>query len=400
MKIDLNNFFKFYDAKNPKHVAAVEQLEVDIDSKLLDDSANWVRIFRTQPESPKTSILSVPYYPQTDNYALASKTCNSSSCAMALEFLKPGTLKGVKGDDEYLHKVLAIGESTDHNVQTKVLESYGVYSTWNQTLSFADLDRELGLGKPVVIGILHRGTLSAPTGGHIIVVIGKTADSKSYVVNDPFGNLMDGYTTDVYNGKGAIYPKSVLEKRWTVEGPNSGWGRVFVKDSSSPQTNSKSKAKIPQQALDLIKEFEGFVAKAYYDPLTKALPITIGYGSTRRRDGTRFVIGNTVTQAEAEDLLAYQLETDYIPSLSKIPYWNEMNNEMKSALISFGYNLGSGFYNSSDFGTITRHLKDKLWKNIPDALMLYVNPGTNVTEGLRRRRKSEGTLWNFGLSKI
>jgi len=32
--------------------------------------------------------------------------------------------------------------------------------------------------------------------------------------------------------------------------------------------------------------------------------------------------------------------------------------------------------------------------------MLYVNPGTSVTEGLRRRRKSEGILWNFGLSKI
>lgn len=170
--------------------------------------------------------------------------------------------------------------------------------------------------------------------------------------------------------------------------------------ASSPQPNLKSKSKIPQQAIDLIKEFEGFSAKAYYDPLTNSLPITIGYGSTRRRDGTRFMIGNSVTQAEAEDLLAYQLETDYIPSLSKIPYWNEMNDEMKSALISFGYNLGSGFYGSSDFGTITRHLKDKLWKNVPDALMLYVNPGTNVTEGLRRRRKSEGILWNFGLSKI
>jgi len=229
MKIDLNNFFNFYDPKNPKHVAAVKQLELDVDPKLIDDSANWVRIFRTQPEVPKTSILSVPYYPQTDNYTLASKTCNSSSCAMTLEFLKPGTLKGVKGDDEYLHKVLAIGESTDHNVQTKVLESYGVYSTWKQTLSFADLDRELGLGKPVVIGILHRGTLSSPTGGHILVVIGKTADGKSYVVNDPYGNLLDGYTTDVYNGKCAIYPKSVLEKRWTVDGPNTGWGRIFVK---------------------------------------------------------------------------------------------------------------------------------------------------------------------------
>ena len=232
MKIDLHNFFKFYDPKNPKHVAAVEQLEVDINPELLEDSTNWVRIFRTPVEQavrPKTSILPVPFFPQTDNYASPNSTCNSSSCAMALEFLKSGSLNGPKGDDAYLRKVLALGQSTDHNVQTKVLQSYGVYSTWSQTLSFADLDRELGLGKPVVIGILHRGTLSRPTGGHIIVIIGKSADGDSYVVNDPFGDLMDGYTSSVTNGKGARYPKYVLEKRWTVEGPNSGWGRVFVK---------------------------------------------------------------------------------------------------------------------------------------------------------------------------
>jgi hypothetical protein len=28
MKIDLHNFFKYYDEKNPKHVAAIEQLEL------------------------------------------------------------------------------------------------------------------------------------------------------------------------------------------------------------------------------------------------------------------------------------------------------------------------------------------------------------------------------------
>jgi len=232
MKIDLHNFFKFYDPKNPKHVAAVEQLEVDIDPKLLDDSENWVRIFRTAAEQAarqKTSILPVPFFPQTDNYASPHSTCNSSSCAMALEFLKPGSLNGPKGDDAYLRRVLDLGQSTDHNVQTKVLQSYGVYSTWSQTLSFADLDRELGLGKPIVIGILHRGTLSRPTGGHIVVIIGKSADGDSYVVNDPYGNLLLGYTGPVTDGKGALYPKYVLEKRWTVEGPNSGWGRVFVK---------------------------------------------------------------------------------------------------------------------------------------------------------------------------
>jgi hypothetical protein len=229
MKTDLHNFFKFYDETNPKHVAAVEQLELDIDPKLLEDTANWVKIFRTKVEASKPTILSVPYYPQTDNFILPDSTCNSSSCAMALEFLKPKALTGIKGDDEYLQKVLALGKSTDHNVQTKILESYGVYSVWSQKLSFADLDRELSLGKPVVIGILHRGTLSNPTGGHIIVVIGKSPDGKSYVVNDPYGNLMTGYTGPVTGGKGALYPKSVLEKRWTVDGPNSGWGRIFVK---------------------------------------------------------------------------------------------------------------------------------------------------------------------------
>ena len=231
MKVDLHNFFKFYDETNPKHVAAVEQFELDIDPKLLEDTANWVRIYRTKKENSKVepTILLVPYYPQTDNFILPDSTCNSSSCAMALEFLKPKALTGIKGDDEYLRKVLSLGQSTDHNVQTKVLESYGVYSVWSQKLSFADLDRELSLGKPVVIGILHRGTLSNPTGGHIIVVIGKSPDGKSYVVNDPYGNLMDGYTSAVTSGKGARYPKSVLEKRWTVDGPNSGWGRIFVK---------------------------------------------------------------------------------------------------------------------------------------------------------------------------
>lgn len=230
MKADLHNFFKFYDPKNPKHVAAVEQFEVDLEKRaadLIDDTTNWIRIFRTAPEVIVPKVLAVPFFPQTDNYALPDSTCNSSSCSMALEFFKPGTLKGAKGDDSYLKKVLALGNSTDHNVQTRVLESYGLYSIWRQTLSFTDLDRELSNGKPVVIGILHRGTLSSPRGGHILVVIGKSDDGNSYIVNDPYGNLMDGYTTNVNNGKGAIYPKYVLEKRWTVDGPSTGWGRIF-----------------------------------------------------------------------------------------------------------------------------------------------------------------------------
>lgn len=232
MRVDLHNFFRFYDEKNPKHVAAVEQLEVDLVSKfpeLLEDDSNWVRIFRTPNTAPKSEgVLNVPWFPQTDNYRDAQRTCNSSSCAMCLEYFKPGTLVGPKGDDAYIRKVFAVGDTTDHAVQTRVLKSYGVNSEFRYNLSFADLDRELAAGRPVCIGILHRGTLSAPTGGHILVVRGKTA-SGDYVVNDPYGSLNDSYTGPVTNGKGAVYRKSVLEKRWTVDGPKSGWGRIFIK---------------------------------------------------------------------------------------------------------------------------------------------------------------------------
>jgi hypothetical protein len=225
-RIDLHNFFKHFDENNPKHVAAVEQLEIDMkDSPLLEDTSNWVRIYRTQPDKPKSSILVVPFYPQTDNYRDADRTCNSSSCAMCLEYFKPGTLKGSKGDDAYVQKVFSIGDTTDHLVQTRALASYGIKSDFSYSLSFTDLDRELAAGRPIVIGILHRGSLSAPTGGHMVVVIGKTA-SGDYVVNDPYGSLNDGYTGSVGNGKGAVYKRSELARRW-CPGGNDGWGRIF-----------------------------------------------------------------------------------------------------------------------------------------------------------------------------
>lgn len=228
MQIDLHNFFKHYDETNPKHVAAVEQFEKDLVIKaqeLMQDEANWVRIFRTKPDKPKSNILEVPFFPQTDNYRDANRTCNSSACAMCLEYFKPGTLKGAKGDDAYVQKVFAVGDTTDHIVQTRVLESYGIRSKFSYNLKFSDLDKEISEGRPVVIGILHRGPLSNPTGGHMVVVIGKTP-SGDYVVNDPYGSLNDGYTGPVSNGKGVVYRRSDLARRWCPAG-NDGWGRIF-----------------------------------------------------------------------------------------------------------------------------------------------------------------------------
>ncbi len=155
-----------------------------------------------------------------------------------------------------------------------------------------------------------------------------------------------------------------------------------------------SQSNIPKAALEIIKKFEGFSSKAYYDPHTGNLPITIGYGSTRKSDGTPFYIGEVITQQKAEELLAYQISKEFIPSLQKIPHWNQMNENQKSALISFAYNLGANFYGSSGFSTISKVLKNKEWDKVPDAFTLYVNPGSIVEAGLMRRRIAEANLWS------
>jgi lysozyme len=156
---------------------------------------------------------------------------------------------------------------------------------------------------------------------------------------------------------------------------------------------------LPIDGVKLIQEIEKCELKAYYDPKTKRLPITIGWGSTRRKDGTLFMIGNKITQEEADDLFFYQLRREFMPALEKIPYWNEMNEEMRGALLSFAYNLGANFYGSKGFNTISKNLREKDWEAVPKTMELYRDPGTNVEEGLLKRRKREGALWKSGLSK-
>jgi lysozyme len=132
---------------------------------------------------------------------------------------------------------------------------------------------------------------------------------------------------------------------------------------------------------------------AYPDPLTGYLPITIGWGSTKDFDGKSFKLGRKITQEYADKLLIFDLENRFIPVLQKIPYWSEMNDNQRGVLLSFAYNLGAGFYSSSNFNTISRHLREKNWGFIPKTLELYRNPGSKVEAGLLRRRKAEGKLW-------
>jgi GH24 family phage-related lysozyme (muramidase) len=146
-------------------------------------------------------------------------------------------------------------------------------------------------------------------------------------------------------------------------------------------------------ALKLIKSFEGCHLDAYPDPLSGGAPWTIGYGTTRYSDGRPVRKGDRINMVEADMLLRLEVDKIAAQLRNTVPHWTEMTDEQKCALISFAYNLGSGFFGSKGFETISKRLREKDWAGVPDALLLYRNPGSNVEAGLKRRRIAEGDLW-------
>ena len=100
---------------------------------------------------------------------------------------------------------------------------------FQQDLGTADLLRELKAGRPVAVGVLHHGSVSAPSGGgHYVVVIGYT--NLSWIVHDPYGelDLVNGtWAQQGLGGKSVLYSYRNFNPRWLPAGSHSGWGWVF-----------------------------------------------------------------------------------------------------------------------------------------------------------------------------
>jgi len=145
-----------------------------------------------------------------------------------------------------------------------------------------------------------------------------------------------------------------------------------------------------EAAIDLIKSFEGFHPDAYLCP---AGMWSIGWGNTIKADGSPVVPGDRISQEDGDALLQKTIDGIVAALAGSIPYWSAMKEHQQSALISFGFNVGSYFNGQGGFETISRCLRERTYKSVPSALLLYCNPGSSFEAGLRRRRKAEGMLW-------
>lgn len=192
--------------------------------KLMDQ---YIPAIASKPKSKGESVnLPVPFFSQLDsNTSQGYRMCFSSTCAMALDFLCPGLLQTSQKDDYYLKRVEQYGDTTDPYAQINALDSFGQSAEFRKDLDVAHIKTQLLRGYPVPIGVLHKGPVSAPTGGgHWILVVGM--DDKNFLVNDPFGemNLVNGGYVQHANGDHLKYSHKNLLPRWTVEGSCSGWG--------------------------------------------------------------------------------------------------------------------------------------------------------------------------------
>ena len=151
-----------------------------------------------------------------------------------------------------------------------------------------------------------------------------------------------------------------------------------------------------QPARELVAQFEGCKLTAYPDPGTGGEPWTIGYGTTVYYDGMPVRKGDRISQELADALLLNRLWVDGLRLQRRIPGWAELTANQQAALLSFTYNVGPNWFGSDGFATISGHLKAGRLEAVPEALLLYRNPGSAVEAGLRRRREAEGKLWRTG----
>lgn len=149
-------------------------------------------------------------------------------------------------------------------------------------------------------------------------------------------------------------------------------------------------------ALALIKEFEGLSLKAYPDPLSGGDPWTIGYGAT----GRGIVRGLVWTKQQAEDRLLADVRARE-PDLNKLLGGAPTSQNQYDALMSFGFNVG--FFDVKSRGRLVRvklegssllrlH-KAGQFEAAAQEFSKWINKGSAVEKGLRRRRAAEAELY-------
>lgn len=146
---------------------------------------------------------------------------------------------------------------------------------------------------------------------------------------------------------------------------------------------------IPEAAITLAKRFEGFHRVPKHDP-HRAYPYicpagfwTIGFGHLCDPKHP------PITESEAEDYLAQDLQTALWATLRYCPVLATESTGRLAAIVDFTFNLGAGRLQTS---TLRRRINQRDWSAAGTELGRWVRGGGRVLPGLVMRRHAESVL--------
>jgi len=143
---------------------------------------------------------------------------------------------------------------------------------------------------------------------------------------------------------------------------------------------------IPDQALDLIRRFEGLRLRPYHDCV--GFP-TVGYGHLlSRQKGASLDQWHDITEQEADNLLKIdaQKAANSVNRLIAAP----LSDGQYGALIDFTLNLGGGQLQAS---TLRQVINRGEYDLAPEQFARWAYAGGVKLAGLVRRRAAECELW-------
>ncbi len=146
---------------------------------------------------------------------------------------------------------------------------------------------------------------------------------------------------------------------------------------------------VNQATVDLIKKWEGFKAKAYFDTIANPPIWTIGYGTTARAGvGIEPRAGMVITEQEAAGYLKKTI--DKFAQTIRPNIKRPINENEFGAFVSLAYNIGpSAFAKSSAL----RLFNEGKRQEAADAILMWNKAGGKVVKGLVNRRNEERTFF-------
>ena len=153
--------------------------------------------------------------------------------------------------------------------------------------------------------------------------------------------------------------------------------------------------KVSDSCVSLIKYFEGFRAKPYWD----YSQYTVGYGTRCPDDKLDEYLTYGISVAEAEKLLRKELAS-FEKSVNDFDAANGLNltQYQFDALVSFTYNLGASWMRGDDKQLLKKAvLENQIENDFLFAMGLWSNAGGSVSLGLVNRRLVEANLYLNGV---